>query len=298
MSKYSKKRIILFRHRALVPVAVFGALGLLLLAGINAVTNSASIEVEESALEGNAVVVEDTSASNDNAVNFNNPGSSPSSNFETLPVGADLPTDSECANLVDSFSEVRNMNVSYNNTTGTQPNGRYPRVTGNFTGTTEEIIEWGACKWGIDEDHLKAQVAKESYWDQTAAGDRTSDTNACIPGMRTPGSDGLCPESIGVMQVRYLYHQEAFVDNNSVKSTAYNLDYALAVWRDCYEGNLTWLNNVERGADYEAGDEWGCMGVWFTGRWYVPAAYTYIDAVKDYLNQRIWETQSFINYGN
>ena len=26
------------------------------------------------------------------------------------------------------------------------------QVTGNYTGTTDEILQWVACKWGIDED--------------------------------------------------------------------------------------------------------------------------------------------------
>ena len=38
------------------------------------------------------------------------------------------------------------------------------RVTGNFTGTTAEIIQWAACKWGIDEDTMRAAAVQESYW--------------------------------------------------------------------------------------------------------------------------------------
>ena len=30
-------------------------------------------------------------------------------------------------------------------------------VTGNYTGTTDEIVRWAACKWGIDEDVVRAQ---------------------------------------------------------------------------------------------------------------------------------------------
>ena len=45
--------------------------------------------------------------------------------------------------------------------------GWYARVTGNFTGTTDQIIQWAACKWGIDEDIVRAQAAKESGWHQT-----------------------------------------------------------------------------------------------------------------------------------
>jgi hypothetical protein len=93
--------------------------------------------------------------------------------------------------------------------------------------------------------------------------------------------------------VRYQYHTAAFSDGNAVKSSAYNLDYTYSVWRACYNGEYTWLNTVERGATYAAGDLWGCVGVWFSGRWHTAPAETYISAVKDYLSQRIWETPNF-----
>jgi len=59
------------------------------------------------------------------------------------------------------------------------------------------------------------------------------------------------------------------------------------------EGKMTWLNTVERGSQYKAGDAWGCMGVWFSGRWHTAAADGYITRVKDYLAQRIWTTPNF-----
>ena len=57
---------------------------------------------------------------------------------------------------------------------------------------------------------------------------------------------------------------------------------------NCFEGNETWLG----GADAKC-DLWGCVGLWFSGRWYDAGAQPYIAAVKDYLNQRIWETAAF-----
>ena len=192
------------------------------------------------------------------------------------------------------------MNATYNATRGTSTNDRSPseiygRVDGDFVGTTDEIIQWAACKWGIDEDVARAQAAKESWWDMRTGGDRTFDQSACHPDLRTgPGQD--CPESIGLLQVRYLYHGEAFEDSNSIESTSYNADYTWAVWRDCYDGNLGWLNTVERGAAYSAGDLDGCLGVWFSGRWRTSAAVTYIAAVNDYLDDRVWEQDYFRNY--
>jgi hypothetical protein len=187
------------------------------------------------------------------------------------------------------------MNVSYNQTRGTSSNDRSPssiygRVDGDFVGTTDEIIQWAACKWGIDEDVARAQIAKESYWDMRTGGDESLNQSDCHPDLRT--SDGSpCPESIGLGQVRWLYHSEAFEDSNAINSSAYNVDYTYAVWRDCYNGNLEWL-----GGSYGAGDLDGCLGVWFTGRWYPSDAYGYIAAVNELLDDRVWEQDYFLNY--
>jgi autotransporter family porin len=192
-----------------------------------------------------------------------------------LPPGSALPTGAQCASRVRAAPEVRAVNQTQNNTRGTRANTLYPGVDGNFTGTTDQILQWVACKWGIDEDIVRAQIAKESWWKMSAVGDNG--------------------ESFGLGQVRVPYHATAFVDDNAKRSSAYNLDYTYAVWRSCFEGKETWLNTVERGATYVAGDAEGCLGVWFTGRWRIPDALTYIAAVNDYRAQRIWETPSFIN---
>ena len=62
-------------------------------------------------------------------------------------------------------------------------------MTGNFTGTTDEIIQWTACKWGIDEDVVRAQAAKETYWFQKNVGDFSADPTRCVPG-HPIGADG------------------------------------------------------------------------------------------------------------
>ena len=45
------------------------------------------------------------------------------------------------------------------------------QVTGNFAGTTTEIIQWAACKWGVDEDTIRAAAVQESYWHMNTLGD-------------------------------------------------------------------------------------------------------------------------------
>jgi hypothetical protein len=200
----------------------------------------------------------------------------PSARFATLPVNAALPSGSTCATQVRSMTENRPQNATYNNTRGTSPHDLVPRVDGNFVGTTDEILQWAACKWGIDEDWLRAQIVTESWWDQRTVGDTG---NECT--------------SHGVGQVRRCYHDPAFEDENAVRSTAYNVDYTYSVWRSCYNGELTWLNTVERGRDYAAGDLLGCMGVWFSGRWYTSAAVDYMNVVQGHFNSRTWTIANF-----
>jgi autotransporter family porin len=154
-----------------------------------------------------------------------------------------------------------------------------------------------ACKWGIDVNVVRAQAAVESWWFQSNPGDFTNDASTCVPGHQTMGADGTsgeCPQSIGILQDRYPYHKSAFVNDNATKSTAYNLDYAYAIWRQCYDGGDQWMNTVEHGATYKAGDLWGCVGSWYAGRWYTPGAVSYIDKVKGYLAQKTWVTDGFL----
>ncbi len=222
------------------------------------------------------------------------------SHFSTLPVGAALPSDATCASEVRPAPEIRPSNHTANHTRGAGGNSAYPRVTGDYVGTTDEIIQWAACKWGIDEDVIRAQAAVETYWFQRNGGDFSTDTSTCVPGHKTLGADGQpgeCPQSIGIMQVRYPYQGTAFAtDNDAAVSTAYNLDYTYAAWRNCFDGNDQWLNQYSPGKPYKAGDLWGCVGLWYSGRWYDSGAIGYIQKVQGYLAERIWETPSFIYY--
>jgi len=214
-----------------------------------------------------------------------------------------LPTDLECARRVVKAKEIRPANATFNQTRGRQKGMTekwLDRVTGDFSGTTDEILQWAACKWGIDVDIVRAQAAKESYWNMKTVSDWSNDITVCPPGhaLGADGKAGQCPESVGIVQVRYQYSGPPSgrpTWPEAEKSTAYNLDFAYAIWRSCYEGDTGWLNTVERGKEYAAGDVWGCVGVWFSGRWYTQAANEYISAVRGYFDKRIWTTSSFIN---
>ncbi|MFN8020780.1 MAG: hypothetical protein U0Q03_04555 [Acidimicrobiales bacterium] len=216
--------------------------------------------------------------------------------FGWIGVGGALPTGTQCTAAVRSAprAEVRPRNATPNATTW-RADPTYARVDGNFTGSTDDLIRWAACKWGFDEDVLRAQVVRESYWSQFALGDWTTNAARCAPGhgIGVDGRAGQCPESVGLMQVRAPYFPGSI--DGAIASSAYNLDVSLAVWRSCYEGQETWLNNVERGRTYAAGDQWGCIGRWLAGRWYTADALTYIGEVQTLLAQRAWTTSTFLN---
>ena len=218
--------------------------------------------------------------------------------FTTLAPGSALPSSAECASLAAAtpIAENKGVNATANATRGhpvPDATGLQTRIDGDFAGTTEQVLRWAACKWGVDEDIVKAQTAIESWWRMNTLGDFGTDATRCAPGhgLGVDGTSGECPESYGLLQVRYPYNVPAFPD--AAQSSAFNVDWAYASFRACYEGQMTWLNDVERGADYAAGDVDGCLGVWFAGRWHTAAAEEYIGRVHDYLTQRIWEQADF-----
>ena len=131
------------------------------------------------------------------------------------------------------------------------------RVTGAYRGTTDEIIQWAAWKHGVNENVLRAVAVRESWWR-----------------MSTIGDDG---DSFGLFQMRRPFH---CCPGLARRSTAFNADYYGAILRAFYDGRETWLNTVERGAEYRAGDLWGSVGTWYAGRWRTPDALRYAREVR------------------
>ena len=152
------------------------------------------------------------------------------------------------------------------------PYARY--VTGHFTGTTDEILQWAAYKWGFQPNLLRAVASVESWWR-----------------MSTNGDNG---DSFGLFQVRRPYHCQGVVCTWFANDAALNADYYGAILRSYYDGVETWLNTVTgNGATYGPGDLWDSVGAWYSGRWHDPGALQYITQVKENLALRIWTTPDF-----
>jgi hypothetical protein len=145
-------------------------------------------------------------------------------------------------------------------------------VTGDFAGTTDEILQWGARKWGLSPRLFRAVATVETWWHQSFVGDGGS--------------------SFGLMQVRVPFHCCLPVIQTS---TAFNVDYYGAILRAYYDGKQTFLQQVERGRDYRAGDLWGSVGVWASGRWHLGSSDSYVEQVRQRLRDRVWRTADFDN---
>lgn len=68
-------------------------------------------------------------------------------------------------------------------------------VTGHYTGTTDEILQWGAHKWGFDPDLVRANAMGESSWHQKLVGDVGNGVSLGILQIKSRYHPGTCPQS-------------------------------------------------------------------------------------------------------
>jgi hypothetical protein len=204
--------------------------------------------------------------------------------FGLAPLGTPLPrSDAYCAAHVQPMAENVPANAAANHdvppagtnfdwgpSTTTSPGlqANFAHVDGNFSGTTGEILEWAACKWGWDQDYAMAEAVIESVWKQ-------SQVNG---------------NAYGILQVSVSQDGDSPSANSGwggypwvEQSTAVNADAQMAYLRACYDGDTPGLGN-----GYHAGDAWGCIGSWFSGQWDSSAGNGYVSDVQGFLNNKTW----------
>jgi hypothetical protein len=190
------------------------------------------------------------------------------------------------------------------------------RVDGQFTGTTDEIFQWAACKWGLPDNVLRAIAVRESTWYEyeTYASGRpvldwgmgdmmapsTEGASVYCSGIAEYGRDyqhdfgtGICPRTFsiaGVMSWQAPSWGRMPENQNgtfpfTIRSTAFALDYLASQVRGCYNGWQYWLKDSGK---YAAGDLWGCVGAWYAGDWHSSAANGYISRVRKELANVTW----------
>jgi hypothetical protein len=192
------------------------------------------------------------------------------------------------------------------------------RVDGQFTGTTDEIFQWAACKWGLSDDLVRAVAVRESTWYQYetyptgrpvidwGSGDMmpagTSGADVYCAGIAAYGHDyrrdfdaRTCPRTfsiVGVMSWQDPSWGALSGNQNGTfpfnrDSTAFAVDYLGAQLRGCFEGWERWLGTTGTGR-YAAGDLWGCVGAWYAGDWHSPDADGYVSRVRGELTGHTW----------
>lgn len=239
--------------------------------------------------------------------------------FPTLPPHALLPSEAFCSGQIEASSwEPRPENATANkdipstselaafhaeplNFSDGPPNADFVRVDGNYSGTTDMIIRWAACKWGMDENVLRAQAFWESTWTSTAVGDFSTEQASCAAGAWNGWQpQDYCWESYGITQMK--------VDSYNAwpmawTSTAFNLDFRAAYWRACMNGDVLYYYwNVPSGGypAYSASGatspmQWGCVGSWYSGEWYDAAALNYIADIENLYATRPWRNLPAFN---
>jgi hypothetical protein len=248
-----------------------------------------------------------------------------SSHFDTLPPGSALPTDAECASLIAITPETVSENATANSIVPTSadlgtfyadpfwftygPLSTYTPYTnvvdGNYVGSTDMILRWAACKWGIDEDVVRAEAWVESGWIEGTStynslnppewGDFQSEQSECT----TPAWNGWsttingCYQSCGIVQNKVF---DFNVWPAACESTAFNADFRFAMARACIDGNgESWYSSDVPSAGYSSYPDdstdqmlWGCIGAWYSGSWYDSGALSYINATQSALATQPW----------
>jgi len=170
----------------------------------------------------------------------------------------------------------------------------FAQVNGNYSGTTDMIIRWAACKWGMDENVLRAEAYLESTWGAYRVGDLQTNPALCSAGMWLGWQPaGYCWDSFGIAQIKLMSYNAWPM---AWTSTAFNLDFRGAYFRACMNGDVQYYNFTPPVAgypSYSANDdiytlEWGCVGSWFSGQWYDSQAINYIQYMETFLTEAPW----------
>ena len=247
--------------------------------------------------------------------------------FSTQSAAAALPTGAQCAAIIPATPETIAANIPFNQTLPTSAqlsayaaNGytstyqddytQYKRVDGQYSGSTDMIMRWAACKYGIDEDVVRAQGWIETGWLQGGAGDKRTSQSQCVQGSFTslwnttiiePGGGSVscsncCYQSWSLWQTKVYYEWMTWPE--IMQSTGFAADYRYADQRACMDGAYTsyYASAAQQPntyaadiANYKANPDatntdralWGCIGMHFSGSWYDSGALTYIGEVQN-----------------
>ena len=204
------------------------------------------------------------------------------------------PENTQSNNSVPSAAELTSFHAQPLNFIDGPPAADFQTVDGNYTGTTDMIIRWAACKWGIDEDILRAQAFEESTWSAYTTGDLRTTLSACQAGAWDgwQSVQGYCWQSYGLTQIKVASFNAWPM---AWDSTAFNADFRGAYFRACMNGDISYYYSMVPSPGYPTypngtADQmsWGCMGSWYSGGWYDAGALNYISTLQSKVTAKPW----------
>jgi hypothetical protein len=212
----------------------------------------------------------------------------PAAHYALMGPGASLPAESTCATSVNANPEPENAPWNANDGTGYNsnagiastptyfytnagsqlgyPNADFAKVDGLYTGTTDDIMRVYSCKWGEDEDWMRAQSWIESSWHQDCAamhggsgcsenGDSNNPDGTCSGLVASLSDDGFAvtnSSSVYVFGTSFglgIYASWGIIQSKSgcaeyytepmlALSTSWGEDYEGAKFRSCMNGDV------------------------------------------------------------
>jgi hypothetical protein len=230
------------------------------------------------------------------------PTPAPAGHYSMQGPGASLPTEAACVSAVNASPIPENAPWNQDDGTGYNsnkppPNGvpsyfyanapccnelphsDFATVDGNYSGSTDDLIRITACKWGIDEDYVRAQAWVEDGWHQDCAaahggigcrvgGDLNSPAGnpsglavtsitpggvfTAINGYGNPGGPTDHWDSWSMLQTKVYYEWMTWPMIQD--STSFGLDFRFAEMRGCVNGDQASYYNSQaaaQGADYQ-----------------------------------------------
>jgi hypothetical protein len=167
--------------------------------------------------------------------------------------------------------------------------------------TTDELIQWGAHKWGIPENWLRAEYVLESYWNMWMRGDEATVSAALYAKYpleaRVPGSLQVY-QSLGITQVRWDPQGDYGAGTNPLRweSTAFNIDEQAAMVRFFYDDPDA-ARNSWGDKTYVPCEQWNSIGGWFAPYpWGNAGQAQYVKSVKTNLATTAWKSSTFLSF--
>jgi hypothetical protein len=236
-----------------------------------------------------------------------------------VPPHGHLPDDETCRKAVIPTSENRPVNTPFNQTVPTDkemekfhndplgfngpPASDFARVNGSYTGSTDMIAQWAACKWGMDPTMMRAQMYIESGWTETVQGDDEFSQDICVGENGWSGwepSLGKCWTSYSLVQIKCTNYNACPM---AYESTPFALDFRGSYWRACMEGHIDYYRHGPTLPGYPKYPDgtpeemaYGCAASWYSGNWYDALAINsgYLDHLKEAMRDKPWQNPVFI----